>query len=205
MSGACPLLSNNGQIVAVPRLSALCHVWTAPGSQELSSRLQHVWTAPGWQELSSRLQHWSVQPCVRPLSAAHKAAGHNALRGSGPGQKHAFDNALAQVGCPDRRIDRLCITCCSPSQPSHHAGYPARSRLRRKCDRFPVAFAFGHHCPVGRLRVGKTFFTFAALVGAAMCSAFKCGTQGRWPKCPPRIRSRSNARIRQCAGTSGLS
>jgi hypothetical protein len=21
------------------------------------------------------------------------------------------------VGCPDRRIDRLCITCCSPSQP----------------------------------------------------------------------------------------
>src|SRR5262245_37278883 len=25
------------------------------------------------------------------------------------------------VGCPDRRIDRLCITCCSPSQPSHHA------------------------------------------------------------------------------------
>jgi len=26
------------------------------------------------------------------------------------------------VGCPDRRIDRLCITCCSSSQPSHHAG-----------------------------------------------------------------------------------
>ena len=74
----------------------------------------HVWTAPSWQELFSRLQHWSVQPCVRPLSAAHRAAGHNALRGSGPGQKHAFDNALAHVGCPDRRIDRLCITCCSP-------------------------------------------------------------------------------------------
>jgi hypothetical protein len=31
------------------------------------------------------------------------------------------DNAMALVGCPDRRIDRLCITCCSPSQPSHHA------------------------------------------------------------------------------------
>src|SRR5262245_37009214 len=65
---------------------------------------------------------WSVQPCVRPVSAAHKAAGHNALRGSGPGQKPAFENALAHVGCPDRRIGRLCITCCSPSQPSHHAG-----------------------------------------------------------------------------------
>jgi hypothetical protein len=42
-------------------------------------------------------------------------AGHNALRGSGPGQKPAFDYAMALVGCPDRQIDRLCITCCSPS------------------------------------------------------------------------------------------
>ena len=98
-------------------------------------------------ELSSRLQHWSVQPCVRPLDAVHMTAGHNALRGSGPGQKPAFDNAMAQVGCPDRRIDRLCITCCSPSQPSHHAGCPARSRLRRKRDGFPVALALSHHGP----------------------------------------------------------
>ena len=65
---------------------------------------------------------WSVQPCVRPISAVRMTAGHNALRGSGPGQKPAFCDALAHVGCPDRRIDRLCITCCSPSQPSHHAG-----------------------------------------------------------------------------------
>ena len=68
------------------------------------------------------LHRWSVQPCVRPVSAVRMTAGHNALRGSGPGQKPAFDDALAHVGCPDRRIDRLCITCCSPSQPSHHAG-----------------------------------------------------------------------------------
>jgi hypothetical protein len=67
-------------------------------------------------------QHWSVQPCVRPVDAVHMTAGHNALRGSGPGQKPAFCDALALMGCPDRRIDRLCITCCSPSQPSHHAG-----------------------------------------------------------------------------------
>ncbi len=60
-------------------------------------------------------QAWSVQPCVRPTSAVHMTAGHNALRGSGPGQKHAFDDAVARVGCPDRRNDRLCITCCSPS------------------------------------------------------------------------------------------
>src|ERR1700747_3474386 len=74
----------------------------------------HVWTAPSWQGLSSCTQHWSVQPCVRPVDAVHITAGHNALRGSGPGQKLAFDNALAKMGCPDRRIDRLCITCCSP-------------------------------------------------------------------------------------------
>ena len=76
------------------------------------------------------LQHWSVQPCVRPFNAVHMTAGHNALRGSGPYQQLAFKNAMAHVGCPDRRIDRLCITCCSPSQPSHHAGCPARSRYR---------------------------------------------------------------------------
>jgi hypothetical protein len=29
--------------------------------------------------------------------------------------------------------------------------------------------------------LARAFFTFAVLVGAAMCSAFKCGTQGRWP------------------------
>ena len=29
--------------------------------------------------------------------------------------------------------------------------------------------------------LARVFFTFAALVGAAMCSAFECGTQGRWP------------------------
>jgi len=107
----------------------------------------HVWTAPGWQEFSSRVQHWSVQPCVRPVSAVRMTAGHNALRGSGPGQKPAFDNALAHVGCPDRRIDRLCITCCSPSQPSHHAGCPTRSGSRRKRDGFFVALALGHHRP----------------------------------------------------------
>src|SRR5258705_2144408 len=93
------------------------------------------------------LQHWSVQPCVRPVDAVHMTAGHNALRGSGPDQKLAFKNAMAQVGCPDRRIDRLCITCCSPSQPSHHAGCPARSRLPRKRDGFLVSLALDHHGP----------------------------------------------------------
>ena len=48
-----------------------------------------------------------MQPCVRPVYAVHMTAGYNALRGSGPGQFPAFENAVAQVGCPDRRIDWL--------------------------------------------------------------------------------------------------
>jgi hypothetical protein len=93
----------------------------------LTDAMCHVWTAPSWEEESSRRR---LLPCVRPLGAVHMTAGHDALRGSGPSQQRAFDDAMAQVGCPDRRIDRLCITCCSPSQPSHHAGCPTRSRLR---------------------------------------------------------------------------
>jgi len=37
----------------------------------------------GKKNLTSR--RWSVQPCVRPVSAVRMTAGHNALRGSGPG------------------------------------------------------------------------------------------------------------------------
>src|SRR5262245_44208372 len=66
---------------------------------------------------------WSVQPCVRPVSAAHKAAGHNALGGSGPGQKPAFEmhwhmwvvliagsagSALRAVRPPNRHIYAGC-------------------------------------------------------------------------------------------------
>src|SRR5712692_8747386 len=74
---------------------------------DLISGKCHVWTAPGWRGFSFTLQRWSVQPCVRPVCAVHMTAGHNALRGSGPDQKPAFDDAMAHVGCPARRIDRL--------------------------------------------------------------------------------------------------
>ncbi len=93
------------------------------------------------------LQAWSVQPCVRPLSAVHMTAGHNALRGSGPGQNLAFENAVAHVGCPDRRIDRLCITCCSPSQPSHHAMVLDAISLDPQAGGIIVSLASSHHRP----------------------------------------------------------
>ena len=135
----------------------------------------HVWTAPCWQELSSRLQHWSVQPCVRPINAVHMTAGHNALRGSGPDQQLAFKNAMARVGCPDRRIDRLCITCCSPSQPSHHASCPTRFRLSRKREGFLVSLAPWHHGPDHRAILLASAIA-ATLVGRR---ASKAVSQGR--------------------------
>ena len=86
-------------------------------------------------------------PVCSAFRCGFATAGHNALRGSGPDRKPAFDNAWGQLGCPDRRIDRLCITCCSSSQPSHHAGCPARSRLCRERDGFLIVLALGHDRP----------------------------------------------------------
>src|SRR5262245_14047676 len=37
------------------------------------------------------LRRWSEQPCVRPFCAVLMTAGHNALRGSGPDHKDAFE------------------------------------------------------------------------------------------------------------------
>src|SRR5258708_27957327 len=52
-----------------------CRLAAPPKSAESG----HVWTAPGWQGFSLRVQQWSEQPCVRPVSAVHVTAGHNAL------------------------------------------------------------------------------------------------------------------------------
>jgi hypothetical protein len=56
--------------------------------------------------------HWSG--CVRPVDAARRAAGLNALRGSGPNL--AFEDALTLAGSPDPRNDRVCITSLCPRQ-----------------------------------------------------------------------------------------
>ena len=75
-----------------------------------------MWTAPPWQELSELLQHWSGAVMCPACLCGCEAAGHNALRGSGPNQKHAFKDALTQTGSPDPRIDLVCITSSCPRQ-----------------------------------------------------------------------------------------
>jgi hypothetical protein len=54
-------------------------------------------------------------------------AGHNAFRGSGPGQKPSFDYAMPRVFLIAGSTGPA-ITCCSPSQPSHRAGCSALAR-----------------------------------------------------------------------------
>src|SRR5262245_62989994 len=85
-------------------------------NRALMSGLGHVWTAPPWQELSELLQHWSGAVMCPACLCGGEAAGHNALRGSGPNQKHAFKDALTQTGSPDPRIDLVCITSSCPRQ-----------------------------------------------------------------------------------------
>jgi len=64
-----------------------------------------------------------------------------------PGHKPAFDNALAQVGCPDRRIGPALhyVLFALPTFTSRRMS--ARSRLRRKRDGLLVTLALGHHGP----------------------------------------------------------
>ena len=47
-------------------------------------------------------------------------AGRNALRGSGPGQKPASDNALAQVGCPAAMGQKFFISFNSADRSKAH-------------------------------------------------------------------------------------
>jgi hypothetical protein len=55
------------------------------------------------------------------------------------------------------------VRCCSKSDHS-----------RRECE-----MTRGAMC--GRLQVGKENLHVAGFVGAAMCSAFECGSHDRWP------------------------
>jgi hypothetical protein len=45
---------------------------------------------------------------------------------------------------------------------------------------YNLAVAGGGPCVDGS-KLARTFFTRAALVGAAMCSGYACGSRDRWP------------------------
>jgi hypothetical protein len=57
-----------------------------------------------------------------------------------------------------------------------------------------------HYPHVWTVPSWQGLFSRCRLVSAAVCSAFGRGSHDRWPQCPPRIRSRSKARVRECMG-----
>src|SRR6266567_1615745 len=64
---------------------------------------------------------WSVQPCVRPVSAAHRPLAIMPSADQVPVKSPHLTMRWHMWVVLIAGIDRLCITCCSPSQPSHHA------------------------------------------------------------------------------------
>jgi hypothetical protein len=89
-------------------------------------------------------------PYVRAqdTSASHPTPDKSAPSWQGESSRRRLgQNAVAQVGCPDRRIDRLCITCCSPSQPSHHAMVLGAISSDPQRGWIIISLAPGHHCP----------------------------------------------------------
>src|SRR5262249_36374834 len=66
--GLMSALGHKRTFAAQNAMSALHPKATSNATYPMSAK-GHVWTAPGWQELFSRLQRWSVRPCPhRPLS-----------------------------------------------------------------------------------------------------------------------------------------
>src|SRR6516162_4807178 len=81
----CPSWIKSGSRRLGPIMSAL------PPKADIRVTHRHVCFGPcvdgsGLARRIFTLQHWSEQPCVRPVCAVLMTAGHNALRGSGPGQ-----------------------------------------------------------------------------------------------------------------------
>ena len=66
---------------------------------------------------------------------------------SGPSQLHAFKDAVAHMGCPDCRGDRLSHYMQLPFPNLLTPIKPARTLLGRKRNWFAIIFAANHHRP----------------------------------------------------------
>ena len=75
------------------------------------------------------------------------------------------DGSLSPILGPDPRYDVASVD----------VGYASQSDRLLRCREMTL------WAMCGRLRVGKKNLHVAGLVGAAMCSAFECGSHDRWP------------------------
>ena len=73
------------------------------------------------------------------------------------------------------------MTGLGHSRPMHTVPAPINVRCYSDSDVIVRRSEVALRAMCGRLRVGKDFLHVAGLVGAAMCSAFECGSHDRWP------------------------
>jgi hypothetical protein len=69
----------------------------------------------------------------------------------------------------------------SASGHSRRFGVDGKSAYAQKPDILGARFIRREVPCVDGSELARAFFRFAALVGAAMCSAFRCGSHDRWP------------------------
>ena len=130
-----------------------CHVRimsAIPLKADIHQRGLHVRLVPcvdgsGLASQNFTSHRWSVQPCVRPVSAVRMTAGHNALRGSGPDQQPAFKGCTGTNGL-SRSPDRPALHYVLFVLPTFSSRSNAISS-RRKCDGLLVALTPSHHGP----------------------------------------------------------
>ena len=81
------------------------------------------------------------------------------------------------------------IGCARISMMARSTNAPFKGRIQKRKTNHLQIITFGlqrtagpyKRAMCGRLRVGKENLQVAGLVGAAMCSACRCGSHDRWP------------------------
>ena len=131
---ACGVSTLRAQIAAAGSCLTPCSV--VPSVVDMSRRELGFGSGPCvdgfWLSTTSiTFRRLSLSSHVFGLFLRRLAAGPYALRGSGPGQERAFENALARMGCPDHRVAGLHNVLFALSNPPVSAsrsppGSPAR-------------------------------------------------------------------------------
>jgi hypothetical protein len=89
------LAHHRARLCATTEAGGRCPLWVTCGRRRLG------------KNFLTFLQHWSGAVMCAACLCGDVAAGHNALRGSGPNRKHAFRDAMTQAGSPDPGIGVL--------------------------------------------------------------------------------------------------
>ena len=132
-----------------------------------------------WCKARAITRAWTITICsmMRMLSTASADAFSLRLRHC---EEEGPPAALFQTASRPHYRGRLrAAVGCTGSAPRRH---PKPCPLRVKSGKARNEHDMSGLPPcVDGSELARTFFTFAALVGAPVCSAFRCGSHDRWP------------------------